>query len=159
MQLQLEELLEARAPSPLSAPTVNEEELEGQVEDALRHLHDFAFLGEHSLGNLRVVQALLKPRGAAISVDRGKGVSEMLQSALEKIRPNGPEPSAREIPSREWHPYIILRDSYVRDEPNRNVMARLYVGEGTFNRTRRRALRIVAQALQEMEAKAQAGKA
>lgn len=154
LQMQLEELLQAQTPAPASAPNVNEEKFVEQVEDALRHLHDFAFLGEHPLGSLRVVQALLKPKGAAISVDRGKGVSEVLQNALEKIRPDGPEPNGREIPSRDWHPYIILRDSYVRDEPNRNVMARLYIGEGTFNRTRRRALRIVAQALQEMEIKA-----
>ena len=30
-------------------------------------------------------------------------------------------------------------------------MSRLYIGEGTFNRTRRRALRGVAKALAEME--------
>lgn len=153
LQLQLEQLLEARATAPTGTPSTNEEEFEGQVEDGLRHLHDFSYLGEHPLGNLRAVQALIKTKGTAISVDRGKGVSEVLHNALEKLRPDGAEPSSREIPSREWHPYIILHDSYVRDEPNRNVMARLYVGEGTFNRTRRRAIKSVAQALQEMEGK------
>jgi hypothetical protein len=33
-------------------------------------------------------------------------------------------------------------------------MSKLYIGEGTFNRTRRRALRGVAKALQEMEREA-----
>lgn len=151
LQLQLDELVAARTPPAPIAPSVDEEEMADRVEDALRHLHDFAFLGEHSLGNLRVVQSLCQEKGVSISVDRGKIVSDVLHRALEKIRPDGAEPKPHDIPPREWHPYIILRDSYVKDEPNRNILARLYVGEGTFNRTRRRALRIVAQALQEME--------
>ena len=42
-------------------------------------------------------------------------------------------------------------NSYVLDELNRDIMSRLYIGEGTFNRTRRRALQGVARALQDME--------
>ena len=34
-------------------------------------------------------------------------------------------------------------------------MAKLYIGEGTFNRARRRAIRGVARALEEMEREAQ----
>jgi len=39
----------------------------------------------------------------------------------------------------------------VLGELNRDIMARLYIGEGTFNRARRRAIRGVARALKEME--------
>ncbi|MBI4675739.1 MAG: MFS transporter [Chloroflexi bacterium] len=56
------------------------------------------------------------------------------------------------IATREWHLYLVLHDSYVLDEPNRQVMSRLYISEGTFNRTRRRALRALAKALAEYEA-------
>jgi hypothetical protein len=34
-------------------------------------------------------------------------------------------------------------------------MARLYIGEGTYNRTRRRALRSIAKTIQEMEQQVQ----
>jgi hypothetical protein len=43
----------------------------------------------------------------------------------------------------------------VVDELNRDIMSRLYISEGTFNRTRRRAVRGVARALQEVEREAQ----
>jgi hypothetical protein len=51
---------------------------------------------------------------------------------------------------------VILHDSYVKGELTRDIMARLYIGEGTYNRTRRRALRSVAKMIQELESQAQA---
>jgi hypothetical protein len=48
-----------------------------------------------------------------------------------------------------------LHDAYVLGELNRDIMSKLYISEGTFNRTRRRAVRGVAKALQEMEQEAQ----
>jgi hypothetical protein len=58
------------------------------------------------------------------------------------------------VPSRAWHQYIILHDAYVEGDLNRNIMGKLYISEGTFNRTRRRAVRGVSKALQEMEREA-----
>jgi hypothetical protein len=43
----------------------------------------------------------------------------------------------------------------VLGELNRDIMSKLYISEGTFSRTRRRAIRGVAKALQEMEQEAQ----
>ncbi|MDH5507570.1 MAG: hypothetical protein OEZ02_10145, partial [Anaerolineae bacterium] len=54
-------------------------------------------------------------------------------------------------PSREWYPFLILRDAYLNDVPNRDIMSRLYISEGTFNRTRRGALRAVTRIVGEME--------
>ena len=48
-------------------------------------------------------------------------------------------------------PLYDLHGSYVQGELTREIMARLYIGEGTYNRTRRRALRSVAKAIQEIE--------
>jgi len=62
-----------------------------------------------------------------------------------------PEPKPLMVPSREWHLFLVLYAAYVVGDPNRDIMSRLYIGEGTFNRTRRRALRGLARALQEME--------
>jgi hypothetical protein len=44
-----------------------------------------------------------------------------------------------------------LYDAYVEDAPNREIMARLYISEGTFNRVRRKALRAAARSLWEMK--------
>jgi GAF domain-containing protein len=127
------------------------------VEDALRQLHDYSYLGEHALAQLKVIDWELRRQSTEFltHIDRGKALSEVLLQAMSKLRPEGPEPGRLAVPSREWQQYVILHDSYVLGELNRDIMSRLYVGEGTFNRTRRRAIRAVARALQEMEQEAQ----
>jgi hypothetical protein len=69
--------------------------------------------------------------------------------ALEKLRP-GPGVSPEPV-SRNWYPYIILHDAYVDGIQNRDIMSRLHISEGTFNRTRRVAITSLARALIEME--------
>jgi len=130
-----------------------EQEFMSSVEDALRRLYDYPYLGEHTLARLGVVQSRLEGRGPEFEthIDRGKALSEVLVQAMRKLRPEGPEPERLAVPSREWHLFLVLHAAYVVGDPNREIMSRLYIGEGTFNRTRRRALRSVAKALQEME--------
>jgi hypothetical protein len=126
--------------SPAKQETVSPE-LVTQVEDALRRLYDYAYLGEHPLG-----ERLLPRDQAGTHLDRGKALNALLIAAIDKLRPPAAtEP--HELPPREWHPYLILRDAYVHGEANRDIMSRLYVSEATFHRTRRSALRAVAQTL------------
>jgi hypothetical protein len=68
---------------------------------------------------------------------------------LDTLRPTGQRPT--EPLPREWYSFAVLHDAYVEDVPNREVMARLYISEGTFNRTRRNAIRAVARAVQEIQ--------
>ena len=137
----LQEEIEAlRAPAQSEA--TGDEKL-AEVEDALRRLHDYSYLGDHSLAALVI-------RSGSTHLDRGKGLNAALVAAIEKLRPAGTEP--RELPPREWHPYVILCDAYIHGHSNREIMARLYVSEATFHRTRRRALRAVTKALFEMGA-------
>ena len=126
------------------------------VEDALRRLHDFTYLGEHDLARLQVVEWYLQDRddGFVTHIDRGKAVSGILVQSVNKLRPAGEEPDAYAVPPRAWHQYITLHDAYVLGELNRDIMSKLYISEGTFNRTRRRAVRGVAKSLQEMEGEA-----
>lgn len=156
LQLQVDQMLEERAiPQQARAGEWDEEKLIPLVEDALRQLHDFAFLGEHELAQLRVVQSHVTPKrdGTPTTfLDRGKALSETLTDALNELRPDGQLPKGIQVLPREWHLYIILHDSYVEGETNRDTMSKLYISEGTFNRTRRRALRAVAKSLAEMEA-------
>jgi GAF domain-containing protein len=119
------------------------------VEDALRRLYDYSYLGDHALTASVASRTDQRP---ATHLDRGKALNTALIAAIEKLRPAGTEP--RELPPREWHPYVVLRAAYVNGEANRDIMSRLYISEATFHRTRRRALRAVAKALFEMGASA-----
>ncbi|MGE5141759.1 MAG: GAF domain-containing protein [Rudaea sp.] len=151
LQIQVQQMVAAaQAPAPAREP--GDRDLTPMVEDAFRHFQDLAFLGGQELAHIKVISRECDKH--ATTLDRGKAVAEVLLSALGKLRPEGPEPDKRQVPSREWHPYLILYDSYVLDQPNREVMSRLYIGEGTFNRTRRKALQAVAQALAEIDAAA-----
>jgi hypothetical protein len=118
------------------------------IEDALRHLADYAYLGDHTLTHFKLVRSKVV-MDTVTHLDLGKAVYRVLAEAVEKLRPSNSSPG--EPPPREWHPYLILYDAYLQDIPNRDIMSRLYISEGTFNRTRRAALRAITRALEEME--------
>lgn len=154
LQRQVQELVTQReAESKTVLDNIGQKQFVSLVEDALRRLHDFSYLGEHALADLELVDQQLEQHSENLvtHIDRGKALHEILLQALEKLRPADEDPDTYEVPAREWHQYIILHDSYVLDKLNRDVMSRLYISEGTFNRTRRRAVRGLAKALEEME--------
>ena len=119
------------------------------MENALRNLWDYSYLGACSLAELSLVHSHL-PQGPVTHLDRGKGVHVALKDAIEKLHPAGENP--RDPPPREWYAYLILFGAYLEDRLNRDIMAQLYISEGTFNRTRRSAIRSVTRVLEEMEA-------
>lgn len=121
------------------------------VELALRNITDYAYLGDTQLAKLGRVKALAQNEGgtAPTHIDLGKAVYRVLCETLEKLHPEGARPGSP-VP-REWYPFVILYDAYLMDVPNRDIMADLYISEGTFNRTRRAALRTVARLLEELD--------
>jgi hypothetical protein len=110
------------------------------VEDGLRNLSDIITLGQSPLADE------LKIAGKT-HIDRGKILRQELVDAIEALRPEGARP--KEPTPREWENYVILHDAYIEGVQNREVMMRLYISEGTFNRSRRKALRGVARYLLE----------
>jgi hypothetical protein len=118
------------------------------VKDALRNLFDYEHLSDTALAKSPLVESRL-PQGQVTHLERGKAVHRMILDALEHMRP-GPELPREPVP-RDWYPYLIIRDAYLKGEPNRNIMLKLYISEGTFERTRRAAIRSLARALTEME--------
>jgi hypothetical protein len=118
------------------------------VELALRNLSDYAFLADSPISELTVVRVKLTGEKKT-HIERGKAVHTVVVEALEKMRP-GPNIPHDPIP-REWFPYVILHDAYVEEIQNRDIMSKLYISEGTFNRTRRAAIRSLARSLAEME--------
>ncbi|MCB0102332.1 MAG: hypothetical protein H6635_09970 [Anaerolineales bacterium] len=115
-------------------------ELLKSVEDALRHFADTLYLGQSPLASNFAAPEL--PH-----IERGKQLQKALRDAVESLRPEGDRPP--EPLPREWYNYVILHDAYIKNVPNREVTARLYVSEGTFHRTRRQAVRGVARWLEE----------
>jgi len=119
------------------------------VEDALRNMFDYAHLGDSPLVELKLVSREF-PDGAVTHIDQGKALNTTISMAVEKFKP------AEQLPGepvpREWHPYLILHGAYLEDRLNRDIMSQLYISEGTFNRTRRSAIRSVTRMLKELEA-------
>jgi GAF domain-containing protein len=131
-----------------TAPAEPPQDLVKVVEDALRNLSSFAYLGEHPLAEWKLAHANLTS-AAPTFLDRGRAVYGLLAEAVEKLRPASGTPG--DPPSREWYAYIIIHSAYLKDVPNRDIMSRLYISEGTFNRTRRAALHALARSLAEAE--------
>jgi hypothetical protein len=123
-----------------SIATRTDDEFIRIVEDALRHLPDTVTLGQCAL-------AAKIPVKADSHVERGKYLQELLTSSIEAFKPGEKRPP--EPLPRVWYNHAVLYDAYVEGVPNREIMARLYISEGTFNRTRRNAIRGLARMLME----------
>jgi predicted DNA-binding protein (UPF0251 family) len=110
------------------------------VEEALRNLSDYITLGQSELTKQLDISA-------ETHIEKGKTLRQLLVEAIETLRPSQERP-AQPLP-REWYSYAVLHDAYIEDAPNREIMARLYISEGTFNRSRQKALRGIARYLME----------
>lgn len=110
------------------------------VEEALRHWHDTIDLGQSPLAEWAGV-------AGGSHVERGKQLQQLLNDSVESLRPAEKRPS--EPLPRVWYNYAVLHDAYIEGAQNREIMARLYISEGTFNRTRRNAIRGLARSLVE----------
>ena len=136
------------ASEPSAVPTRDFSIPVNVVENALRNLFDYAYLADTPMAEMELVRQRVA-EGKKTHLERGKMVQAVILEALEQMRPAGEVP--RDPPPREWYPYVILHDAYVNGKQNRDVMSRLYISEGTFNRTRRAAISSLARALVEME--------
>lgn len=122
------------------------------VESALKRLYDPVFLCEHPLARMNLVMRRFGAEQTAVTcLKRANRVRELLAETIAQLRPAGPAPARSCVPRREWHAYLILHHAYVEGENNYAIMNWLQISEGTFNRTRRRALQTVAHVLMELE--------
>jgi hypothetical protein len=110
------------------------------VEEGLRHLSDFITLGQSLLADKLGIQA-------DSHINRGKELRTALIDGIEMLRPT-PQRLPEPLPP-VWYNYTVLFDAYVEGITNHEIMARLYISEGTFNRTRRNAIRGLARLLKE----------
>jgi hypothetical protein len=110
------------------------------VEEALRHLSDYIRLGQLPLARRMNLDG-------ESNIEYGRQLHQLLIDSIESLRPTEKRPP--EPLPRVWYSYAVLHDAYVEGVPNREIMARLYISEGTFNRTRRSALRGLSRMLEE----------
>jgi hypothetical protein len=103
------------------------------VEGALRHLNDLPALSEHAL-----LDELASQDGTPL--ERATELRNQLEQAIERLRPSGPRPSPGASAIGGWLHYLALREAYVDGRPNKQIMQRYALSEGTFHRARRRAV-------------------
>jgi hypothetical protein len=130
-------LRERSAESNISA---SDTELRVVVEGALRHLNDLPALSEHPL-----LPELGMSSGTPL--ERAARLRHELESAIERLRPPGARPSPGTSVLGGWLHYLVLREAYVDGRPNKQIMQRYALSEGTFHRARRRAIDALASDL------------
>jgi hypothetical protein len=127
--------------------SVSDQEFDAWVSDALERLWDFHYLGNHPLAKLNRVEEQLTGKHARSHLDRGKILSEVLQAAIEALRPS----KAPRGHSNESRYYPILYYAYVETEENQSIARRLDISERTFYRELPKAIHVIAQVLHDWE--------
>jgi hypothetical protein len=113
------------------------------VEGALRHLNDLPTLSQHPLlAELRAVDT-----GNGTPLERAIRLRHELDEAIERLRPPGARPSPGSSAIGGWLHYLVLKEAYVDGRPNKQIMQRYALSEGTFHRARRRAIDAIASDL------------
>jgi hypothetical protein len=115
------------------------------VEGALRHLNNLPALSEH------VILARRPPTVGVggTALERAASLRSELEQAIARLRPPGgarPTPGSSAGPGG-WLHYLVLHEAYVEGRPNKQIMQRYLLSEGTFHRARRRAIDAVASDL------------
>jgi hypothetical protein len=106
----------------------------------LRQLNDLPALSQHAL--LQELPALRDEPGTPL--EHASALRSVLEQAIERLRPAGARPSPGSNAVGGWLHYLVLREAYVDGRPNKQVMQRYAISEGTFHRARRRAIDAVA---------------
>jgi hypothetical protein len=123
-----------------SAEADDPRELRILVEGALRHLTDLPELSTHPL--LEELPGVAEMEGSPL--ERAARLRNELDQAIERLRPPGARPSPGSSALGGWQHYLVLKEAYVDGRPNKQIMQRYLLSEGTFHRARRRAIDAVA---------------
>ncbi len=117
------------------------------VEGALRRLNSVPELSRHPLLEVLVpsVPGSVPGQGAGGALERAARLRDELAGAIARLRPAGarPNPGAHGA-AGGWLHFLVLHEAYVEGRPNKEIMQRYVLSEGTFHRARRRAVDAVA---------------
>jgi hypothetical protein len=146
----VDEILRERTAEAEAAP--RETELRVLVEGALRHLNDLPALSQHPLlAELPTTADTMAP-----PLERAAQLRRELEQAIERLRPGGARPSPGSGNIGGWLHYLVIKEAYGDGRPNKQVMQRYALSEGTFHRARRRAIDALATDLAQRSSYARA---
>jgi hypothetical protein len=144
----LEPLLEE---AQVGIAEVSADHLVRLTHEALRRLDSPAALARCGLIDRlpRTLAAILARRGnanpaVATPLEQARALREVLAAAIERLKP-ADRGAAGALP------YHILREEYLLGTPNKHIMLRHGISEGTFHRHRRQGIAILAQELSKQE--------
>ena len=124
------------------------------TEEGLRRLNKPAALTDCGLmGRIpRTVAAHADRDGArpgeATPVEQARALREVLVLAIERLKPPERDTAPGSPSALQYH---ILREEYVQELPNKHIMTRHSISEGTFHRNRRSAISLLARELAKQE--------
>jgi hypothetical protein len=121
------------------------------VEGALRRLNSVPELSRHPLlevlapATAATAATAAMPGRAGGALERAARLRDELAGAVGRLRPAGarPNPGAHGA-AGGWLHFLVLHEAYVEGRPNKEIMQRYVLSEGTFHRARRRAVDAVA---------------
>ncbi|HEY3078871.1 MAG TPA: hypothetical protein VGM69_03095 [Chloroflexota bacterium] len=120
-----------------------------QVEGALRHLNDLPTLAQHPLLERLPPGRVPSGRGET-PLERAGRLRGEIAAAIDRLRPGGPRPApGSSLGPGGWLHHLVLYEAYVDGRPNKQVMQRYHLSEGTFHRARRRAVDVLAADLDQ----------
>jgi hypothetical protein len=131
------------------------EHLVALTEQALRRLNNPTTLGQCDLiGQLPwTLSTGSGQMGDGVAADptpleRAHHLRDVLVSTIERLRPPEGTDTLGSPAALQYH---ILREEYLQGLLNKQIMARHGIGEGTFHRNRRQAIRTLAQEIKSQE--------
>jgi hypothetical protein len=129
------------------------EHLDRLTQDALRKLNTPSSLARCGLLSRlpQTISRLLSERqdpSAATPLEQAQALRECLVAAIERLKPPAGSTSPGDPGALQ---YNILREEYVLGLPNKQIMVRHSISEGTFHRNRRQAISALAQELSRQE--------
>ncbi len=121
-----------------------------ELRKVLRDWDLLKALGEHPLADWNIVKVRQQAAGySATALGRGLALREVLQSALNTLKPGNDYAPQLEKHSR---PYFILIEQFVHGRNPDWVQQQLHISRGTYYDEQQRALEMLASVLQRQEA-------
>lgn len=134
---------------------ISDEHFVHLVEAALRRLNNPAALARCALISriprlLASADAHSGASGVAATtpLEQARRLRDVLTAGVEQLKPDGHKVRRGDPGALQ---YTILHDEYILGMPNKQIMARHAIGEGTFHRHRREAIAVLSRELRAQE--------
>jgi tetratricopeptide (TPR) repeat protein len=126
---------------------------EKTIRQLLRDWNSLKTLGTRPLASWGIVEARHQAAGySPTAAGRGLALREVLQAALETLKPDSGPPDPEE---NRWRPYLVLFEQYVQGRSPSWVQEQLFLSKGAYYDAQKRALEMVADVLWAWEEKHQ----